>query len=214
MAFLRTFAVTIIFTLAVATCLAQSTGAAKDTVVLMNGEIIVSDVIDTSFYGIKILEQKKNRTKEVIIEGERIFSVKFDNGHEKFIYYQDTLIGNEFTIEEVRYFIYGERDADKSYRSKWWPAGNFVIGAASAFTLNSFLSFVPPTIYPLVPARDWFKITIPHKTVSNPAYLKQDTYILGYERVARKKNAMRSFATGVIGLAVGFAARSIYDNNL
>lgn len=212
MAFLRTIAVAILMLLA-GNSFAQLSGPAKDTIQLMNGEIMITNVIDTSFYGVKILQEKKNKKKAVIIEGERIFSVKFANGHEKFIYYQDTAIGNEFTVNEARYFLYGERDADKGYRPKWWPAGNFVLGAASAFTLNSFVSFVPPVLYPIVPARDWFRITIPHNTVSNVNYLKQDTYILGYERIARKKNAMRSFVSGVIGLGIGFAARSVYDNN-
>lgn len=212
MTFLQTFAVTILLALVSSTGFSQTTGAAKDTVLLMNGEIIVSDVIDTSFYGVKILEQKKNKTKEVIIEGERIFSVKFDNGYEKFVYFQDTTIGNEFTIEETRYFLYGERDAARSFKSPWWPAGNFAVGAASGFILNSYFSFLPPFAFPL--ASRIPKVRIKHSTVSNLGYLKQDTYILGYERVARKKRVLQSFATGVVGLLAGVVARSIYDNNL
>jgi hypothetical protein len=210
MTFLRT--ITVAFFLLNAGLLSgQPTSAPKDTVQLMNGEIIVSNVIDTSFYGVKILHPKKNKTKEMIIEGERIFSVKFANGHEKFIYFQDTTIGNEFTIEETRYFLYGERDADKGFKSPWWPVGNFAVGAASGFALNSYFSFLPPFAFPLMTRIP--KVTIRHHTVSNLNYLKQDTYILGYERVARKKRVLKSFASGVVGLAVGFAARSVYDKN-
>ena len=211
MGLLRTITVAIFLLLMGSACFAQPAGAPKDTVLLMNGEIVVTNVIDTTFYGVKVLEQKKKKTKEVIIEGERIFSVKFANGREKFIYFQDTTIGNEFTIDETRYFLYGERDADKKFKSPWWPVGNFAVGAISGYVFNSYFSFIPPFAFPLMTRIP--KVTIRHHTVSNLGYLKQDTYILGYERVARKKRVLNSFATGVIGLAAGFAANSIYVNN-
>lgn len=185
-------------------------GNMADTVFLMNGEVIVTTILDTSFYGVKIIRPGKKEKREMIIEGERLFSYKFANGHERVIYAQDTTVGNEFTILETRQFLVGERDAQKGFRSPWWPTGNVAVGFASAAVMNNFLSFAPPFAYAalsLVP-----KVTIKHKNVSDLSYLKSDTYILGYERVARKRRTLQSFLGGVAGLAVGFAARSVYNS--
>jgi hypothetical protein len=183
----------------------------KDTVYLMNGEIVTTTILDTSFYGVKILRPNSDPAKkrEVIIEGERVFSYKI-NGVEKLVYFQDTTIGNEFSIEETRQFMVGERDAQKGFHSRLWPVGNVVLGAASAGIMNNILAFIPPFAYAaatLIP-----KVTIRHSTVSNMSYLRSDTYILGYERVARKRRTLQSFVGGVIGLGVGFAARSIVNS--
>lgn len=190
---------------------AQGTGM-KDTVYLMNGEIIAATITDTAFYGLKIVKTNSDPAKkhEIIIEGERIFSYKLANGFEKTVYYQDTMIGNEFTVEETRLFLLGERDADKGFRSRLWPASSMVLGAASAGVMNNLLVFGVPFFYAagsILP-----KVNIRHNTVSNLGYLKSDTYILGYERVARKKRTLQTFVGGVIGLGVGFAARSVYNS--
>jgi hypothetical protein len=180
----------------------------KDTVFLMNGEIIVSTITDTAFYGVKVL-RPGNQKKEMIIEGERVFSYKFANGFEKTVYFQDTLIGNEFNIEETRQFLVGERDAQRGFKSPLWPAGNVLIGTVSGAMMGNVLAFVPPFAYAagsIIP-----KVKIRHSTVSNMNYLKSDTYILGYERVARKRRTLQSFIGGVVGLGIGFAARSIYN---
>jgi hypothetical protein len=180
----------------------------KDTIYLMNGETLATTVLDTSFFGVKVLRPGKNR--EMIIEGERIFSYKLANGFEKIVYFQDTMIGNEFSVAETRQFLIGERDAQKGYHSRLWPAGNIIIGVASAGLMNNVLAFIPPFAYAagsLIP-----RVTIKHNTVSDLSLLKSDTYILGYERVARKRRTLQSFVGGVVGLGVGFLARSVYNS--
>lgn len=194
---------------------AQELGGAapnKDTVYLMNGQIVPTTILDTSFFGVKILKQDKKRKmgREVIIEGERVFSYRINGGEEVIIYQQDSLLGNEFTISQTREFIVGERDAQKGYRAPIWPIVNAAIGFASAAYLNSVVAFAPPFAVgalSLVP-----RVTINKSTVSNLNLLKSDPYLEGYERVSVKRRTLRTFLSGVCGLAVGFAARSVYES--
>lgn len=184
----------------------------RDTVYLMNGQIVPTTILDTSFFGVKILRQgKKGKLgREVIIEGERVFSYKINGGEEVIIYQQDSLLGNEFTIQQTREFITGERDAHKGYRSYSWPAANAVIGFASGAYLYSVISFAPPFAVgalSLVP-----RVSIDKSTVSNLNLLKSEPYLEGYSRVAEKRRTLKTLLSGVGGLAVGFVARSVYES--
>lgn len=48
------------------------------------------------------------------------------------------------------------------------------------------------------------KVKIKHKTISNPNYIDQDAYILGYERVSRSRRRIKALIGGTIGLAAGY----------
>jgi hypothetical protein len=173
----------------------------NDTVVLMNGELIPCLILDSTLYGAKIMVQdKKGKTHEVLLEGERVFSLKFSNGTEKIIYKMGTNEDDTFTEEEAKLFITGERDAKKGFRSPGATIGGGIVGLASG-SVGTMLSLIPPFIYSgimLIP-----KVRIKHKTVSNESYLQHDAYLLGYERVARKNKAINSFKSGMLGVAVG-----------
>lgn len=183
-----------------------SQNSQKDTIHLMNGELITGEVTDTAAAGVKIKAQKKKRIKDMTIEGDRIFSIKFNNGSEKIYYYQDTLIGNYLSLEEAKFFILGEQDAEKYYHPKTTFAGGVLVGAASG-CLGSLLSFVPPFAYAAGVAIPKIKIK---NGVTNPEYLKQDSYIMGYERVAKRKRTLGALYGGLIGLAAGFTAYGLF----
>ena len=78
----------------------------------------------------------------------------------------------------------------------------FRLGRADAGLFGVSVSPVPAATYSgllLLP-----KITIPPSAVSNPALLKHEPYILGFEKTARKIKLMNSLKGGVLGLALGF----------
>jgi hypothetical protein len=170
----------------------------KDTVFLLNGDIVVASVIDTSL-GVTSLRNPKNPEKNFVIENDRIFSIKDSTG-EHMLYVYDTAVGNEFTVEEMRYFMYGERDADKGFKAKGSFYGNMALSAAAGVT-GYFLCPIPTFAFTAL--TDLPKVKIKHSTVSNEEYLKHDPYVMGYERVARKKRKLRSLLGGGIGLGVG-----------
>lgn len=170
----------------------------KDTLILLNGNVLVAEVIDTT-NGVTSIKDPKNAKKNFIIENDRIFSITDSTG-EHVMYVYDTVIGNEFTIPEMRYFIYGEQDAEKGFKARGALFGNMALGAAAGVT-GYFLCPLPPFAFTALSGMP--KVKIKQSTVSNLEYLKQDAYLMGYERVARKKRKIRSLIGGGIGLGVG-----------
>ena len=174
---------------------------------MMNGDILPAFITDTSFNGVKLLKpDKKKGSKEIIIEGDLIYSLKFSNGYEKIIYHLDSAAGNEFTQEEAKLFILGQRDAEKGFHSPFVTTVGFIVGAAAG-SITYLIAPIAPFTYSgimLIP-----KIRVKHRSVSNPDYLKSDAYLLGYEKVARRRRAVRSFLGGLSGLAVGFVVNSV-----
>jgi hypothetical protein len=170
----------------------------KDTVLMMNGDAIICTVVDTT-NGLTSIKNPKNPNKNITLENDRIFSIKSPAG-ESIMYVYDTVIGNEFTIDEMRYFIYGEQDADHKFKAK----GCLIIGAAVGLlsgVTGSFLCPIPPFAFAALSGIP--KVKIKKSTVSNPEYLTHDPYLMGYERVAKKKRKLKSLIGGGIGLAVG-----------
>lgn len=180
----------------------------KDTILLLNGGVVVATVIDT-LNGLTTIKNLKDSTKNDVIENDRIFSITNQNG-ESVMYVYDTILGNEFTIEEMRYFILGEQDAEKGYKAKGAFWGNLVLGAAGGVT-GSFLCPIPPFIYTALSGLP--RVKVRPSTVSNIEYIKHDTYIMGYERVARKKRKISSLFGGGIGIGVGLGTFFILKAN-
>jgi len=170
----------------------------NDTIVLLNGTVLVANVTDTT-NGVTTVMNPKDTTKFFVIDNERIFSIKNANG-ESVMYVYDTLLGNEFTVSEMRYFIYGEQDAEKGFKARGSLWSNAAIGAASGLTLGFFCP-IPP--FAFIALTGIPKVKIRKETVSNSDYLRQDSYLMGYERVARKKRKFAALIGGVSGLAVG-----------
>jgi hypothetical protein len=170
----------------------------KDTVILMNGDVVICNVIDTT-NGLTSIKNPKNPKKNITLENDRIFSIKNSTG-EHIMYVYDTIIGNEFTIEEMRYFIYGEQDADSKFKANGCLILGSAIGLLSGVT-GSFLCPIPPFAFTALSGIP--KVKIKKSTVSNLDYLNHDPYLMGYERVAKKKRKLKSLIGGGIGLAVG-----------
>ena len=193
---IRTFSIFLL--LIVSLCKTGFSQTGKDTILLLNGNVIIANVIDTT-NGVTSIKNPKDSLKNIIIENDRIFSISNKNG-ESIIYVYDTVLGNEFTIDEMRYFICGEQDAEKGFKPRGAFWGNMVLGAAAGVT-GSFFCPLPP--FAFVALSGIPKINIKHNTVSNMDYLKHDTYLMGYERVGRKKRKTSSLIGGGIGLGAG-----------
>jgi hypothetical protein len=174
-----------------------------DTVYLMSGKTVVGVVKDSTEAQLKILVPRKGNFKADFIDLDLVYSVKYKTGVETVFYKQDTLFGNYYTAQEVRYFLQGERDARRSYRCPVWSAGAFVAGFGGGITGGYVLTFLTPFVYS--GTTTFFRVKIKPGTVTNPDYLKYDTYLLGYEKEARKHRIFRSLMWGGIGMATGIA---------
>ncbi len=178
----------------------NSNAQTKDTIFLMNGNFIAEKITDTLIGAVTIINPEKP-TEKLHYEYDDIYSVKYGNGTTKFYYYQDTLRNNYFTRDEMQYYIYGERDARKGFKARGSLIGAGVVGLASG---GLGLFFAPVFPYGYMALSGVTKVKIKHSTISNPNYIDQDAYILGYERVSRSKRRIQALIGGTIGLAAGY----------
>lgn len=181
-----------------------------DTVYLMSGKTVEGVVKDTSNEKLKILIPKSGGGyKADFIDQELIFSVKYKTGTETVFYKQDTLFGNYYTPNEVRFFLQGERDARTFFHCPGWIFGGFAVGFGGGYTGNALFLGVP---FAYSAISIGFRVKIRPGSVSNPDYLRYDTYLMGYEKVARQKRMLRSLLSGAIGFTAGIVTRSIINN--
>lgn len=172
----------------------------KDTILLMNGNYVVEKVIDTLIGAVTIINPA-NTAEKLHYEYDEIYCVKYASGFTDYYYSQDTLKGNYFTREEMLYYMYGERDARKGFKARGALIGAGVVGLASG---GLGLFFAPVFPYGYMALSGITKVRIKHSTISNPNYIEQDAYILGYERVSRTKRRIQALIGGTIGLAAGY----------
>ena len=173
----------------------------KDTILLMNGNVVVEKVLDTLIGAVTIVNPG-NTLEKLHYEYDEIYCVKYAVGFTDYYYSQDTLKGNYFSRDEMLYYIYGERDARKGFKARGCLIGAGAVGLVSG---GVGLFFAPVFPYGYMGLSGITKVKIKHSTISNPNYIEQDAYILGYERVARSKRRIQSLIGGTIGLAAGYA---------
>ncbi|MBS1636367.1 MAG: hypothetical protein JST26_10650 [Bacteroidetes bacterium] len=177
-------------------CYAQQ----KDTIILMNGQMVVERVIDTLLGAVSVMDPEKPGEK-LHYEYEELYCVKYASGLNDYYYSQDTANGNWFTRDEMLYYIKGERDARKGFKAPGALWGSFTVGLVGGASGTFFGPLLP---YGYLACVGIPKVRIRHSTISNPAYIDHDPYILGYERVARGRRRIRSLIGGTAGLAVGY----------
>ncbi|MGZ3865590.1 MAG: hypothetical protein ACXVC6_01455 [Bacteroidia bacterium] len=178
----------------------------KDTMFLMNGRIVPVNVIDTLFQFVTFTDPDDS-TKRAHVDIDALFAIKYKSG-DIFYYYEQDTITNFFTRDEMWMFMQGERDARKGFKPYGSLYGTAAAGIVGGLTGSLFAPLAPLVYFSMV-GLPWVRIK--HKTVSNANYLTYDSYILGYEREARRKRRIQSLIGGVIGLAIGFAGYAIYE---
>lgn len=181
----------------------------KDTIVLMNGNVVVEKVIDTLLGAVTAYDSKRVN-KKLHYEYDDVYGVFYADGNKKYFYRQDTARYMWFTREEMGYFVKGERDGRKGFKANgaMITAGTigFLSGATGAF-------FAPVFPYGFMAISGATKVRIKHRTISNPAYIDSDAYILGYERTARYKRKIKSLLGGTLGLALGYTFYALFNSS-
>lgn len=177
-----------------------------DTVFLLNGHIVGQKVLDTLLGAITIADLKKPG-KNIHYELDQLYMVKFTGGMRRYYYQQDSTIYNYFTRDEMWMFMKGERDARKGFKARGSLIGAGIAGLLGGMT-GTFWAPVAP--YGYMACVGIPKVRIRANTVSNPAYIDSDGYILGYERVARHKRRIQAIIGGTVGLAVGYAFYGLF----
>jgi len=144
---------------------------------------------------------------------EDVFSFTSASGEEKLYYFYDEPLGNLATVEEMRAYVYGERDARFGVSGKAWFYSGLAIGISAGYaSRNSVLAFAVPPIFALgarIPV-----VRIKDETIQDPAYKFNEDYAAGYEAQARSKYTLEALKGSAIGTVIGLVAYAIIDNNL
>jgi hypothetical protein len=181
---------------------------AKDTIYLMNGQVVGSTVLDTSLGAVTIHHPEK-LLQRIHYEFDQLYMVRYKNGYKRYYYVQDSTINNWFTREEMWMYMKGEVDARKGFKAR---------GALIGSTAAGFLGGMTGTIWGPVAPYGFMALTgiprvkISANTISDPRYVESDAYILGYERVARQKMKLKSLIGGSIGLVAGYCFYGLFHS--
>jgi len=189
---------------------------AQDKLLLLNGRVDRGKIVEDkeSSFDFKIY---KNGGKEKVIPYDkyRIFSVTNIEGKESILYKRDTTIGHFRTENQMRMYIYGQRDAHNNYGSNHHFLGGFVLGFTAAI-FDTYEFEKPggffkrtPSIFPvLVPLAIPLGVSfLPSKImkddVSDIGYLNSEEYVEGFNKVKKFKRIKNSFLGSIAGVATG-----------
>jgi hypothetical protein len=177
--------------------------SAQDYVLLMNGREMECTVLaDTGTVLLLQLSKANGRVIVREIHKNDIFSVNM-GGSEEVYYLQDEMMGNIYSVDEMRFYLAGEDDARQNFDA--WPT--FFVGFAlcagtSLWGGDGYITAVgPPILYTLIQLVP--KIKIREKTMSSPDYKYNDIYADGYEPPARTRKLSRAMEGGFLGSATG-----------
>lgn len=182
---------------------------AQDLMLTMSGHEIKCKVVSDSTLQIRYeLSRKNGKQKPMSIHRSEVFSIT-KNGQESVLYAPDPIIGDDMSVQELRIYIAGEKDAREKYKA----VPTMLVGVALAGT-GAYLSegalmgtLAVPIIYPiaqLIPV-----IKIKEKNISNLNHQYNDIYASGYEGVARSKKIFAAFKGVLIGSIAGYALYSV-----
>jgi hypothetical protein len=179
---------------------------AQDTLLLMNGRQVNCRILaDTGTVFEFELVKPNGKVKLRELHKNDVFSVKKAGQQEVILYAQDELLGDIYSIDEMRFYLSGEHDARENFSA--WPT--FAVGFAlcagiSLWGGDGYITAVgPPILYTMIQLVP--KIKIREKTMSRPEYKYNDIYADGYEPPARSRKLFRAMGGSFAGSATGVA---------
>lgn len=199
---------------------------AQDKIQLMNGKVLrgklktqTDDIYNFNYY------KNGGKVKSIELSKFRMFSHTNSAGEETVLYKQDTLMGNFYSENEMRMYIYGQRDAFKSMKG----APLFVASMALGFTsvlLDTYefqegnanppgffnrTPTVAPIIVPfaLTIGAGLIKSKVRKEHAADVTFLSSEYYIEGFQKVAKVKRVKSAFIGSISGVVAGFIVYSI-----
>ena len=181
---------------------------AQDNILLMNGQTITGKVIGQSTLEIRYLTSKKDKVTERAEPTDGVFSVTDSLGQERVWYFMDTLFGNDYTVDQMRWYSNGERDARNGYKPLWPVVGGFAFGAGMTMALDlEVVSLFLPPAYAGIMALP--RVHVTPGSVSDPLMEGDPYYATGYAQVGRSKRVVHSLISTFAGVAVGLFVRQV-----
>ncbi len=177
----------------------------------MNGQILEGRVLGQSTLEVRYQVRKGDHLIDRTEPTESVFSVTDSLGREKVWYFMDTVFGNDLPVQEMRYYIKGERDARKGYKP-WVPmAGGFALGAGLVMALDLEVNslFIPPAYAGLMA---WPRVNVTRGSITDPTMEGNPSYAMGYSVAARPKRVIHSLIASALGVGVGLFVRQVIIN--
>lgn len=182
-------------------CLFAAKVKGQDKILFLNGKILEGSLLKKTNYEFTF---KNKKEKQFIIDNYRVFSYT-QNNKENIVYEFDTLSGNFLKVQDMKMFVYGERDAYQSFKPIVATIAGFAFGGAAGFMMQkeqNFLYIPAPLLITSVTLL--FPTKVNQKRLKSTQYLKEDEYLRGYERIARSKRTQGVLKSSIIGMGVGF----------
>jgi hypothetical protein len=182
-----------------------------DTILMDDGKVIITHITDTVGFSVEMIRPHSHRHKKMEVDKDYIFQMSFGcSGKKVPVYFYDSLIGNDLTVDEAYRFIQGEQDAQRGFHAFGTSAAAFIVGTISG-TVGSFFALAPPFAFAGFMSYRYVKIR--HHSVKNVDNVHHDGYLYGYSMVARRKRTSKALLWGGIGVVVGTVFHYIYINN-
>jgi len=184
---------------------------AQDRILLMNGQTIKGRVLGQSSLEVRYQIPKGARLIERSEPTESVFSVTDSLGHERVWYFMDTVFGNDYSVDQMRWIIKGEQDARDGYRPLLPMLGGFAFGMAPVVALDlEVMSLLLPPIYAGLMALP--RVHVTKGSIRDPLMDGDPYYATGYASVGRSKRILRTLYATAAGVAAGLALRQLVIN--
>ncbi len=176
-------------------------------VFLMNGTVVENTLWEEKDGLIYIYDQRTNlfgkeKTRAIELNKSEIFSLS-NGSQEQILYYQDTMLGDYYTPEEMRMYLGGSGDARKNYKARHISAIGFALCGVAGYLVGDGLLvlIVPPITYAAIQYVG--KIKIREKYMTDTNFKFNDVYAEGFEPPARSRKMIRGAFSGFLGSATG-----------
>ena len=176
-------------------------------VFLMNGTVVENTLWEEKDGLIYIYDQRTNlfgkeKTRAIELNKSEIFSLS-NGSKEQIMYYQDTMLGDYYTPEEMRVYLAGTGDARKNYKARHISAIGFALCGTAGYLVGDglLILIVPPITYAAIQYIG--KIKIKEKYMSDRNYKYNDLYAEGFEPPARSRKIIRGALSGLAGSITG-----------
>ena len=176
-------------------------------VLLMNGTVSENTLWEEKDGLIYIYDQRNNifgkeKTRAIELNKSEVYSLS-NGSKEQILYYQDTMLGDYYTPEEMRVYLAGAGDARKNYKARHISAIGFALCGAAGYLVGDglLILIIPPVTYAAMQYVG--KIKIREKYMSDPNFKYNDLYAEGFEPPARSRKMIRGALSGLAGSVTG-----------
>ncbi len=176
----------------------------QQKLVLLNGKVLqVQDVhrADNKIF----YKTSKQPEKEKSMTEFRVFSIE-NMGIEQLVYFEDTTFEDGYTVEQMRMFVEGQKDAREKFKPTFISIGSVLVGAGAA--PFAIWGLAAPAIYTQVAGA--INPNMEKQEGANKAYLSSEDYVEGYMKRARDMKIQRTLMYGYSGFVLGVAGLIIF----